>query len=68
MERMNPKKLNVADIRNIIRLEENEINGPTYQDYKKKQKLSYDLRMPRFKHPDLRILPMIGRMARENNL
>ena len=32
---MNPKKLNVADIRNIIRLEENEINGPTYQDYKK---------------------------------
>ena len=34
MERMNPKKLNVADIRNIIRLEENEINGPTYKDYK----------------------------------
>ena len=34
MERMNPKKLNAADIKNIIRLEENEINGPTYQDYK----------------------------------
>ena len=34
---MNPKKLNVADIRNIIRLEENEINGPTYQDYKKSE-------------------------------
>ena len=33
MERMKPKKLNVADIRNIIRLEENEINGPTYKDY-----------------------------------
>ena len=30
---MKPKKLNVADIRNIIRLEENEINGPTYKDY-----------------------------------
>ena len=30
MERMNPKKLNVADIRNMIRLEENEIKGPTY--------------------------------------
>ena len=36
---MNPKKLNVADIRNIIRLEENEINGPTYQDYKKKPEI-----------------------------
>ena len=65
---MNPKKLNVADIRNIIRLEENEINGPTYQDYKKNLKLCYDLRMPRFKNPDLRTLPTIGRMARENNL
>ena len=31
---MNPKKLNAADIRNIIRLEENEINGPTLKDYK----------------------------------
>lgn len=41
MERMNPKKLNVADIRNIIRLEENEINGPTYQDYKNPKTVNF---------------------------